>query len=142
MTIVHARTSLARVVFPAAPLGLGAVWEAREQVELFGFEIQRTDRYTLIDRNADEVKLRVDIIHRAPQQTLTFVEEGVEFALESLSTTARGEVVLDLNALEGSARVEGRSSENLTVKTGESMENIELDSAFQLEIDVSHHPAQ
>ncbi len=142
MTIVHARTSLARVVFPAAPLGLGAVWEARQQLKLFGFEIQRTDRYTLTDRNADEVKLRVHILHKAPEQTLTFVEEGVEFALKSLSTTARGEVVLNLNALEGNARVEGQSSENLTVKTGESMENIELVSAFQLKIDVSHEPSQ
>ncbi|MGB3049521.1 MAG: hypothetical protein WBB42_00895 [Polyangiales bacterium] len=142
MTIVQARTSLARVVFPAESVGMGAVWEARQQLKLYGFEIQRTDRYTLIDRNADEVKLKVDIIHTAPEQTLTFVEEGVEFALKSLSTTARGEVDLNLNALEGSARVEGRSAEVLTVKTDESTEKIELDSAFQLNMDVSYEAPQ
>lgn len=142
MTIIHARTSLARIVFPAAPVGLGAVWEARQQLKLYGFEIQRVDRYTLIDRNADDVKLRVDIAHTAPEQTLTFVEEGVEFALKSLSTTARGDVILNVKALEGSARVEGQSTEVLSVKTGESTERIELDSAFQLKMDVSYEASQ
>ncbi len=143
MTIVHARTSLARVVFPAASVGLGAVWEARQQLELWhGFAIQRIDRYTLLDRNVDDVKLKVDIIHTAPEQTLSFVEEGLEFELKSLSTTATGQVILNLNALEGSARVEGQSSESLTAKTGESMETIELDSAFQLKMDVSYEASQ
>ena len=142
MTIIHARTSLARIVFPRAPVGFGAVWEARQQLKLYGFEIQRVDRYTLIDRNADEVKLRVDITHTAPEQTLTFVEEGVEFALKSLSTTARGDVILNVKALEGSARVEGQSTEVLSVKTGESAERIELDSAFQLKMDVSYEASQ
>jgi len=142
MTIVHARTSLARVVFPAASVGLGAVWEARKQLKLYGFEIQRTDRYTLIDRNADDVKIKVDINHTAPEQTLTFVEDGVESALKSLSTTARGEVTLNLKALEGNARVEGESTQALTVKTGDVTEKIQLDSAFQLKMDVSYEASQ
>ena len=142
MTIVHARTSLARVVFPAASVGLGAVWEARQQLELYGFAIQRIDRYTLVDRNADDVKLKVDIIHTAPEQTLSFVEEGIEFELKSLSTTATGQVILNVNALEGSARVEGQSTEALTVKTGNVTEKIELDSAFQLKMDVSYEASR
>lgn len=142
MTIIHARTSLARIVFPGPPVGLGAVWEARQQLKLYGFEIQRVDRYTLINRNADEVKLRVDITHTAPEQTLTFVEEGVEFALKSLSTTARGDVILNVKALEGTARVAGQSTEVLSVKTGDSSERIELDSAFQLKMDVRYEASQ
>lgn len=142
MTIIHARTSLARIVFPSAPVGLGAVWEARQQLKLYGFEIQRVDRYTLIDRNADEVKLRVNIAHRAPEQTLTFVEEGLELTLKSLSTTATGDVNLNVKAVEGNARVEGRSTEVLSVETGESAERIELDSAFQLKMDVSYAAGQ
>lgn len=142
MTIVHARTSLARVIFPAGPVGLGAVWEARQRLELYGFEIQRIDRYTLVDRNADDVKLKVDIHHTAPEQTLRFVEEGIEFELQSLSTTATGQVMLNFNALEGSARVEGQSAEVLTVTTDEGTEEIELDSAFQLKMDVSYEASQ
>lgn len=109
---------------------------------LYGFEIQRIDRYTLVDRNADDVKLKVDIIHTAPEQTLSFVEEGIEFELKSLSTTATGQINLNLNALEGSARVEGQSAEVLTATADESTEEIELDSAFQLKMDVSYEASR
>jgi hypothetical protein len=138
MTIVQARTSLARVVFPPEPVGLGARWEARKELKLYGFEIQQTDRYTLRDRGADTVKLEVDIVHRAPAQNLTFAEEGMELALNSLSTTARGEVDLRLSALEGNARLKGESQESLTVTKDDQTQSIELDSAFELRMDVSY----
>jgi hypothetical protein len=86
----------------------------------------------------DVLELSIEIQQTAPKQTLTFVEEGIEFALESLSMSARGEVILDLNALEGNALVTGQASEILTVKTVEGTERIELDSAFQLEAEVSY----
>ena len=138
MTIVQARTSLTRVILPAEPVGLGARWEARKQIKVYGFEIQQVDRYTLIGYADDKLKLNIEMVQTAPQQTLTFVEEGVEFALKSLSMSARGEVILNLNALESSARVEGRSEEALTVKTGAGTESIELDSAFLLKTEVEH----
>jgi len=142
MTIVQARTSLARVVFPAEPVAIGARWEARKQLKLYGFEIQQTDRYTLRDRIGDTVKLGVDIIHSAPEQNLSFAEEGMELALKSLSTTASGEVDLRLNALEGNARLKGQSQESLTVTKGDQTESIELDSAFELSMDVSYDASQ
>jgi hypothetical protein len=109
MTIVHARTSLAR---------------------------------TLIDKVGDELKLRVEIVQTAPKQTLTFVEEGVEFALRSLSMSADGDVILNLNALEGSASVQGQSAEVLTVKTVQSKEKIKLNSAFQLDMNVRYEASK
>jgi hypothetical protein len=138
MTIVQARTSLTRVILPAEPVGLNARWEARKQLKVYGFEIQQVDRYTLVGYADDKLKLNIEMVQTAPQQTLTFVEEGVEFALKSLSMSARGEVILNLNALESSARVEGRSEEVLTVKTGAGTESIELDSAFQLKTEVEY----
>ena len=138
MTIVQARTSLTRVILPADPVGLNARWEARKRLKIYGFEIQQVDRYTLIGYVDDKLKLNIEMVQTAPQQTLTFVEEGVEFSLKSLSMSARGEVILNLNALESSARVEGRSEEALTVKTGAGTESIELDSAFLLKTEVEH----
>jgi hypothetical protein len=138
MTIVQARTSLARVILPAEPVGLNGRWEARKKIEMYGFEIEQVDRYTLLDKVGDELKLHVEIVQTAPKQTLNFVEEGVEFALRSLSASAQGDVILDLNALEGNARVEGQSAEVLTVKTGKGKEKLKLDSAFQLNMNVTH----
>ena len=142
MTIVHARTSLARVILPAEPVGLGARWEARKNLKVYGFEMQQVDRYTLTDKVGDEVKLKVEIVQTAPKQTLTFVEEGVEYALQSLSMSAEGDVILNLNALEGRSHIAGQSAEVLTVKTVESTEEIELNSAFQLSMEVRYEASK
>jgi hypothetical protein len=140
--LLMARTSLARIILPAEPVGLGASWEARKELKIYGFEMQQVDRYTLIDKVGDELKLRVEIVQTAPKQTLTFVEEGVEFALRSLSMSADGDVILNLNALEGSASVQGQSAEVLTVKTVQSKEKIKLNSAFQLDMNVRYEASK
>ena len=142
MTIVHARTSLARVILPAEPVGIGASWEARKELKVYGFEMQQVDKYTLTDKVGDEVKLNIEIVQTAPKQTLTFVEEGVEYALQSLSMSAEGNVILNLNALEGRSRIAGQSAEVLTVKTVESTEEIERNSAFQLSMEVRYEASK
>jgi len=142
MTIVHARTSLARVILPAEPVGIGASWEARKELKVYGFEMQQVDKYTLTDKVGDEVKLNIEIVQTAPKQTLTFVEEGVEYALQSLSMSAEGDVILNLNALEGRSRIAGQSAEVLTVKTVESTEEIERNSAFQLSMEVRYEASK
>jgi hypothetical protein len=100
--------------------------------------MEQVDRYTLTDRMGDQVKLHVEITQTAPKQTLTFEEEGMEFALRSLWMRGEGDIVLNLNALEGNARVEGRAAEVLTVNKGGSTEKIKLDSAFQLNMNVQY----
>ena len=142
MTIVHARTSLARIILPAEPVGIGARWEARKELTVYGFEMQQVDKYTLTDKVGDEVKLNIEIVQTAPKQTLTFVEEGVEYALQSLSMSAEGDVILNLNALEGRSRIAGQSAEVLTVKTVESTEEIERNSAFQLSMEVRYEASK
>lgn len=122
-------------------MGLGARWEARKQLKIFGFKMQQVDRYTLNDKVDEKLKLRIEIRQTAPKQTLTFEEEDVEFALKSLSMSAQGDVVLNLNALEGSARIEGQASEILVVKTVDGTERIKLDSAFQLKTEVTYDVA-
>jgi hypothetical protein len=142
MTIVHARTSLARIILPAEPVGIGASWEARKDLTVYGFKMQQVDKYTLTDKVGDEVKLDIEIVQTAPKQTLTFVEEGVEYALQSLSMSAEGNVILNLNALEGRSRIAGQSAEVLTVKTVESTEEIERNSAFQLSMEVRYEASK
>jgi hypothetical protein len=141
-TIVNVRTSLARVILPAEPVGLGAQWEAKKELTLYGFEIEQVDRFTLAEKVGDEVKISVEIVQTAPKQTVTFEEEGVEFALDSLTMSAQGDVILNLNALEGSARAQGQSSEVLTVKTVEGAEEIEVTSAFQLKMTVNYEASK
>ena len=107
VTLLNARTSFSRVMLPAEPVGIGARWETSKELTMFGFKMQQVDRYTLTEKVGDEVKLDVDIVQSAPDQTLVFKEEGVEYSLSSLSMSAQGTVILNLNALEGSAQARG-----------------------------------
>ena len=116
--------------------------QTTKDIKMYGFQMKQVDRYTLTDKVGDELKINVDIVQTAPKQTLTFAEEGVEYALESLSMSAQGTVVLNLNALEGSAKAQGQSAEVLTVKTVEGTEKIELNTAMQLETRVRHEASK
>lgn len=138
MMIINARTSLARVLLPAEPVGVGARWEAAKKLIVYGFEISQSDTYTLTAKNGDELKLNVQIQQTAPAQTVTFEEEGVELSLESLTMNATGNVILDLRALEANARASGEAADLLQVKTVDGSEQVEIDSTFDVQMTVTY----
>ncbi|MBW2191731.1 MAG: hypothetical protein JRG93_19500 [Deltaproteobacteria bacterium] len=132
MMIVNARTTLSRVVLPAEPVGLGARWEARKELTLYGFKVQQVDSYTLIERVGDEIKLNVTVTQNALPQTGDFPEEGVSIAVEQMVANARGEIILNLNALESDAAATGEATDKLTVTGAEGVEKIEVNEAFEI----------
>jgi hypothetical protein len=140
--IINARTSLARVVLPAEAVGIGARWEAKKDLVVYGFKISQSDTYTLVERAGDQVKLNVQIQQTAPQQTVIFEEEGVEMTLEALTMNANGDVVLDLKALEANARASGQAADLLDVKTVEGSEKLEIDTAFDVKMTVTYEVAE
>ncbi len=142
LMIINARTSLARVVLPAQPVGVGARWEAGKELVLYGFKISQSDTYTMTERVGDEIKLNVQIQQTAPQQTITFDEEGVELTLEALSMNATGQVVLNLKALEANARASGEAANLMNMKTVDGSEKIEIDSAFDVKMTVTYEVAE
>ena len=132
MMIVNARTTLSRVVLPAEPVGLGARWEARKELTLYGFKVQQVDSYTLIERVGDEIKLNVTVTQNALPQTVDFPEDGVSIAVEQMVANARGEIILNLNALESDAAATGEATDKLTVTGAEGIEKIEVNEAFEI----------
>jgi hypothetical protein len=136
--IINARTSLARVILPAEPVGAGARWEARKDLVLYGFKVGQVDTYTLSEKVGDELKLGVQIQQTALPQAITFEEEGVELTVKSFKMNATGEVIANLNALEANASASGESVGELTVKTVDDSEDIEIDRAFQVRMTVSY----
>ncbi len=135
--IINARTTLARVLLPAQPVGLGARWEARKDLVLYGFEVSQVDTYTLSEKVGDELKIDVQIQQTALPQTVTFEEEGVELTVDSFKMNASGEVIANLNALEANAAAKGESTGVLNVKTVEGSEKVEIDRAFQARLTVT-----
>ncbi len=125
--IINARTSLARVLLPAEPVGVGARWEARKDLVLYGFKVSQVD-----------TKLNVQVQQSAVPQTITFEEEGVELTVKSFKMNATGEVIANLNALEANASASGDSTGMLSVKTVDDTEEIEIDRAFQVRMTVKY----
>ncbi|TFH28084.1 MAG: hypothetical protein E4H00_08985 [Myxococcales bacterium] len=112
MMIVNARTTLSRVVLPAEPVGLGARWEARKELTLYGFKVQQVDSYTLVERVRDEIKLNMTVTHNALPQSVDFPEEGISIAVEQMVANAHGEIILNLNALESDAAASGEATDS------------------------------
>jgi flavin-binding protein dodecin len=140
--IINARTSLARVILPAEPVGAGARWEARKDLTLYGFNVSQVDTYTLVETVGDELKLNVQIQQTALPQTVTFEEEGIELSVESFKMNATGEVIANLNALETNAAASGDSVGIINVKTVDGTEKVEIDRAFQVRMTVTYDLAR
>jgi len=132
MMIVNARTTLSRVVLPADPVGLGARWEARKELVLYGFKVQQVDTYTLVERVGDEIKLNVTVTQNALPQSVDFPDEGLSIAVEQMVANARGEIILNLNALESDAAAAGEATDKLTVTGPEGTEKVEVNEAFEI----------
>ena len=130
--IVNARTTLSRVVLPAEAVGLGARWEARKEIELYGFKIDQVDTYTLVEKVGDEIKLNVTVTQNALPQSVEFPEDGLAIAVEEMTANANGQIVLNLNALESDATGKGEARERLTVTDGEETARIDVEEAFEI----------
>jgi len=137
LMLINARTSLARVVFPAQPVGIGASWETRKKLSFYGFEVDQVDKYTLTQREGNQAQLEIEVVQTAPAQTITFEEQGIALSLESLSMSAQGQVTLNVNALESISSATGQAAEVLNVKTVDGSESIELNSAFDVNTTVT-----
>ena len=132
MMIVNARTTLSRVVLPADPVGLGARWEARKELELYGFKVQQVDTYTLVERVGDEIKLNVTVTQNALPQTVDFPEDELSISVEQMTANAGGEIILNLNALESDAAAAGEAKDKLTVTGKDGSKRIEVNEAFEI----------
>ena len=132
MMIVNARTTLSRVVLPAEPVGLGARWEARKELELYGFKVQQVDTYTLVERVGDEIKLNVTVTQNALPQTVDFPEDELSISVEQMTANAGGEIILNLNALESDAAAAGEAKDKLTVTGKDGAKRIEVNEAFEI----------
>ena len=131
MMIVNARSTLSRVVLPAEPVGLGARWESRKELTLYGFKVQQVDSYTLVERVGDEIKLSVVVTQNALPQTVDFPDEEISISVEQMRANANGEIILNLNALESDAAASGEATDKLSVTGPEGSKKVELNEAFE-----------
>ena len=132
--VVNSRETLTRVRLPEEKVGLGARWESRRQIQAYGFDLQQVDTYTLVDRVGDEVMLNVTVQQLALPQTIEFPEEEIAIAVQSMTSQAEGQIILDLRALESDASANGTAEDHLLVKTSEGAESIDIKEEFEVQV--------
>ena len=132
--IVNSRETLTRVRLPEEKVGLGARWESRRQIKAYGFNLQQVNTYTLVDRVGDEVMLNVAVQQMALPQSIEFPEEGIVISIQSMSSQANGQIILDLDALESDASANGTAQDRLLVKTPEGAETIDISEEFEVQV--------
>ncbi|MDH3654463.1 MAG: hypothetical protein OEN21_09365 [Myxococcales bacterium] len=132
--IVNSRETLTRVRLPEEKVGLGARWESRRQIKAYGFNLQQVDTYTLVDRVGDEVMLNVTVQQMARPQTIEFPEEEIAISVQSMTSQADGQIILDLRALESDASANGTAEDHLLVKTAKGAESIDIKEEFEVQV--------
>ena len=130
--LINARTTLSRILLPAQPVGIGAKWQAQKRLGLFGFQIDQTDTYTLLSRKGNRLKINVSSKQTAAPQKLSFQQEGVDVMLESYTSDAAGEILIDLTMLSSAAQASGESKGMLQVTTTEGSEPVVIERLFQV----------
>ncbi len=86
----------------------------------------------MIERVGDEIKLNVVVTQNALPQTVDFPDDEVSISVEQMVANARGEIILNLNALESDAAASGEATDKLTVSGPEGSKNVELNEAFEI----------
>lgn len=138
IVLVNARTTLADVPFPAEPVGLGARWETRKGMLLYGFKVKQVNTYTLTGRVGDQLKLRVMTQQTALPQTVSFPKDGFTIAVQSFSSSSTGEIVINLHALSTEARATGESQSKVTVTTVDDIETFDTERVFEFRLANTH----
>lgn len=118
--------------FPSEPVGVGATWEVRSQVQSHGANAEQVATYRLRARAGDEIGLDVQIRQTAAPQVLPDPQPGVRARLESLTTTGSGTMELKLSHLVPAIHWTAHSVLQTTV----SMQGFEQPMSAELDLEV------
>ena len=72
------------------------------------------------------------VTQNALPQTVDFPDEGISITAEQMIANARGEIVLNLNALESDAFGSGESDDRIVVSGQDGSKQIEVNEAFEI----------
>lgn len=123
-------------VFPAQPIGVGAVWRVRSRVKIEGTLWHRVVTYTLRDLDARRATVRVVAEMHAPSQALR-VEPTATSQLSSGKASTTGEIDVPLTAVARALRLTGTMELNVLV----TQRRLRISSSVRNETWLTSRPA-
>lgn len=119
---------------PEEEVGIGARWQIRSQLALYGIKMVQEATYTLVERAGDEIVLDVNFERVGRRQVVDFPDDEALLEVESARLTATGRIRLDLKALGSNATVTGRVNNVVVLAEDGVRENRTIDEDFELRI--------
>lgn len=123
--------------FPEEAVGVGAVWQIEQGMNVNGLELDQTAIYTLENRTEDTITLSMVIDQTADEQKFTplGLPIDIEVDLVSLESTGTGNLTMNLTQLfpvEAGMNLETRSQMNLPILQEDATNSIQTNTKMDL----------
>lgn len=126
--------TVSQVMLPEEPVGLGARWQHRGMIAIYGLRLEQVVTYTLSERIDDKSVLEIDFEQLGQDQMVDIPGSEAPVQVDSARMTATGRTVLDLKSLVSSGSVSGLVRDELVVSEGGKQQKAIVERLFEVQI--------
>jgi len=126
--------SVSEVWLPEEPVGLGARWQYRGMIAVYGLRIEQAITYTLSERVNDKPVLEMDFEQIGGDQVVSVPGSEAPIEVVSARMTATGRTVLDLTSVVSSGSVSGLVRDVLVVSEDGKEKSALVEEAFEVQV--------
>ncbi|MBT8469577.1 MAG: hypothetical protein KJN97_12590 [Deltaproteobacteria bacterium] len=126
--------SVSEVWLPDEPVGLGARWEYRGMIAVYGLRIEQAITYTLSERVNDKPVLEIEYEQIGGDQVVSVPGSAAPIDVVSARMTATGRAVLDLTSLVSSGSVSGLVRDVLVVSEDGKEKSALVEEVFEVQV--------
>lgn len=122
---------------PSEPIGIGAKWEAKQQVKSQGMTISQTSSYELVSAEASQIVIKSAIEQSAANQKLpTSAMGGLKADLVKMTGTMTGSMTWDMSrVMPNTGTLEGHNNATLSVTAGNQKQPMEVKTNVKIEFE-------
>lgn len=126
--------SVSQVFLPEEPVGLGAQWQYRGMIAVYGLRLEQVVTYTLSERLNGKPVLEIEFEQVGRDQVVSIPGSEAPVEVVSARMTASGRTVLDLNSLVSDGSMNGLVKDVLVVSEEGKERSALVEDVFEVQI--------
>jgi len=126
--------TLSQVLLPDEPVGLGASWQYRGVIAIYGLKLEQVITYTLSERINDKPVLDVEFEELGEDQVVSVPGSEAPIEVKSVRMTSAGRAVLDLRSLVSSGSASGVARHELVVSEKGAAKEAITEDIFEIQV--------
>jgi len=135
LAIINTQFALSLIVLPKEEVGVGARWLLRNMIAVYGFQMEQTLAFTLVERlDDDNIVLDVEFERSGERQVVEFPDDETLVEVEASRTTGRGRIQLDLQTFRSNARATGHVTDSIVILEDGKREKREVNEDFKIRV--------